>query len=284
MEKSSETVGRRVAVALRLCRCRFRVRALCQLFVMKKLFTLPDISRTIFATHLGSSIAFVFLDVICDLVSMAMKGLPSWMLGQAKKVSGIVPQKYDYIMVIDFEATCDEAVTISPQEIIEFPCLKLSTKTFDIESEFHHYVRPKFHPKLTEFCTHLTGITQDTVQDQPDFVTVLKLFETWLQTEAHEKSFIVLTCGNWDINTCLRKQCEDYKIDVPAWAYRWINLKKVHKSVMGNYPKSFAQILSELDLKFEGRPHSGIDDSRNIAKAVKALALKGHIFESTNVY
>ena len=65
-----------------------------------------------------------------------MKSLPSWMLGQAKKVSGIVPQKYDYIMVIDFEATCDEAVTISPQEIIEFPCLKLSTKTFDIESEF----------------------------------------------------------------------------------------------------------------------------------------------------
>ena len=212
------------------------------------------------------------------------KKLPAWMLGQAKKSNTILPQSYDFIMVIDFEATCDEDKIISPQEIIEFPCLKISTKTFEITSEFHHFVKPKFHPKLTEFCTHLTGITQDTVQDQPDFVTVLKMFENWLQYEVdNEQSFIVLTCGNWDINTCLRKQCEDYKIDIPSWAYRWINLKKVHKSVIGNYPKSFAQILSDLNLNFEGRPHSGIDDSRNIAKAVKALALKGHIFESTNV-
>ena len=28
---------------------------------------------------------------------------------------------------------------------------------------FHQYVKPKLNPKLSEFCTELTGIVQDTV-------------------------------------------------------------------------------------------------------------------------
>ena len=51
----------------------------------------------------------------------------------------------------------------------------------------------------------------------------------------------------------------------------------------GKFPRSLNDILTINDLEFEGRPHSGIDDSKNIAKAVKALALKAHIFDYTNL-
>ena len=205
------------------------------------------------------------------------------MLPTSKNATGFRPQIFDYILALDFEATCVENSRISPQEIIEFPCLKISTKTFEIESEFHTYVKPKFHPRLSEFCTELTGISQDTVEHQPDFVTVLDLFEQWLKSQnLQESSFVLLTCGNWDLNTCLRHQCADYQVDIPSWATKWINLKKAHQKVFGHFPRSFATILSDLDLKFEGRPHSGIDDTKNIAKAVKALALKGHVFDVTD--
>ena len=154
---------------------------------------------------------------------------------------------------------------------------------FDIENEFHTYVKPQFHPTLSEFCTSLTGISQDTVEHQPDFITVLDLFDKWLKSQKIENSsFVVLTCGNWDLNTCLRHQCDDYKTEFPSWGTKWINLKKAHQKVFGHFPRSFATILSDLDLQFEGRPHSGIDDTKNIAKAVKALALKGHVFEVTD--
>jgi hypothetical protein len=46
-------------------------------------------------------------------------------------------QKYDYFLVLDFEATCDEQRKIHPIEIIEFPVLKINARTFECESTFH---------------------------------------------------------------------------------------------------------------------------------------------------
>ncbi|CAF4672976.1 unnamed protein product, partial [Rotaria magnacalcarata] len=46
-------------------------------------------------------------------------------------------QSYDYFLVLDFEATCDEERKIHPIEIIEFPVLKINARTFQCESTFH---------------------------------------------------------------------------------------------------------------------------------------------------
>ena len=62
-----------------------------------------------------------------------------------------------YLLVLDFEATCSKGSQPHPQEIIEFPCIKVNTENMKIESTFHQYVRPESHPVLTDFCTQLTG-------------------------------------------------------------------------------------------------------------------------------
>ncbi len=49
----------------------------------------------------------------------------------------IKPQNYDYFLVLDFEATCDQERKIHPIEIIEFPVLKINARTFQCESIFH---------------------------------------------------------------------------------------------------------------------------------------------------
>ena len=69
-------------------------------------------------------------------------------------------QKFRTLYVIDFEATCngDQRKPLRPQEIIEFPCVRVDTKTFKPTATFHEYVRPVHHARLTHFCTELTGI------------------------------------------------------------------------------------------------------------------------------
>ena len=192
--------------------------------------------------------------------------------------------KFNLICLL-FEATCLRNQQIKPQEIIEFPCLKIETQNFTVTSQFHSYVRPLVHPNLSEFCTELTGILQETVDNQPDLPTVLDNFKTWLQADQKEElaNFAIVTCGDWDLKTCLPKQCEAYGLEIPFWAKRWINLKISHQIVHnGKFPRHLNQILTDNGLTFEGRPHSGIDDTKNIARAIQAIASKGHIFNYTN--
>ena len=69
------------------------------------------------------------------------------------------PQKFDYFCVLDFEATCEQDVKLKPMEVVEFPIVLMNASTLQTEADFHHYVRPVVHPKLTPFCTELTGIS-----------------------------------------------------------------------------------------------------------------------------
>lgn len=61
---------------------------------------------------------------------------------------------------------------VKPQEIIEFPCILFNLKTLEQETIFHTYVKPVFKPTLSPFCTKLTKITQDKVENAPEFKQV----------------------------------------------------------------------------------------------------------------
>ena len=51
------------------------------------------------------------------------------------------------------------------QEIIEFPCVIVNARTLELEASWRTYVKPDVHPQLSAFCTKLTGITQDRVNN-----------------------------------------------------------------------------------------------------------------------
>ena len=68
---------------------------------------------------------------------------------------------FDYLVVIDFEATCfGRDNTEFCQEIIQFPAVLVDLDTLSITDEFCKFVKPVVNPTLTEYCTNLTGITQ----------------------------------------------------------------------------------------------------------------------------
>ena len=82
-------------------------------------------------------------------------------------------QNFDHFFVLDFEATCLRDQQIDPQEIIEFPCVKVDAKNFSVESSFHRYVRPVHLPNLSHFCTELVTIFV--------FVVIKSKFDNYLR-------------------------------------------------------------------------------------------------------
>jgi inhibitor of KinA sporulation pathway (predicted exonuclease) len=187
-------------------------------------------------------------------------------------------------IVIDFEATCDEPYNPDPQEIIEFPAVAVAVDSGGTSEtkEFHTYLRPVAHPKLTDFCLHLTGIGQEQVDRGPSFPEVLGRFDTWLRTECPGDALFV-TCGDWDLGSLLPRQCAQHHLPVPAWADRWCNLKRIFARY---FPHASDQthlidMANSLDLPITGRLHSGIDDARNIARVLQSLLRRGAVIENT---
>lgn len=175
----------------------------------------------------------------------------------------------DYLCVLDFEAQCEDNVRLNPQEIIEFPTVILDVKNNKIVSEFHTYVKPEQYPVLTDFCTQLTGITQDKVDNGVLLLDALKQHTQFLQDNGLLKpdgpTMAFVTCGDWDLKTCLPKQLEFLKVDVPAHYKNWINIKFKFHDHYRVRPKGMTDMLNHLGLDLIGRHHSGIDDTRNIA-------------------
>ena len=177
-------------------------------------------------------------------------------------------------VVIDFEATCDEPYNPDPQEIIEFPAVIVSPGESDAR-EFHRYVRPVVHPRLTPFCAKLTGISQERVDGSPPFPEVLARFNEWWHANAADA--LVVTCGDWDLSSLLPRQCAQHRLAVPAWADRWANLKRVYADSFPNASDraTLAEIAASLSVQLVGRAHSGIDDSRNIARVLRRMIEMG---------
>ncbi|XP_053406434.1 uncharacterized protein LOC123546709 [Mercenaria mercenaria] len=141
--------------------------------------------------------------------------------------------------------------------------------------KFHEYVKPVVNPQLTAFCTKLTGITQEKVDKADLFPEVLGRVETWLQDRqlGVEKSYAVLTDGPWDMFRFMYYQCKESDIEMPLWSKKWVNIRKSYCNFYHCGRGGIEIMLKNLGMKFEGSPHSGIDDSINIARiAIKMLS------------
>lgn len=201
-------------------------------------------------------------------------------LMQSVVEGGATDTYYDYICVVDFEATCEE--NNPPEfthEIIEFPLVLVNTHTLQIVDSFQEYVKPEVNSKLSDFCVQLTGITQKMVDEADTFPSVLQRVVLWLQEKelGTKYKYVLLTDGSWDMSKFLNIQCRVSRIRYPQFARKWINIRKSY----GNFykvPRTQTKLnvmLEKLGLKYEGRPHSGLDDSRNIARIALRMLKDG---------
>lgn len=135
-------------------------------------------------------------------------------------------QPWGSFLCFDVEATCEQGKNFDyPNEIIvrvaplvvvadgqEFPVVLLQWeededggrgKLVTVDT-FHTYVRPTWRPVLSDFCSSLTGITQEVIDAAPTFPEVLGLLEAWLDKwdlrDGDElKDALWVTDGPWDL-------------------------------------------------------------------------------------
>merc|ERR1712203_842163 len=71
------------------------------------------------------------------------------------------------------------------------------------------------------------------------------------------------------------EQCATSGEHVPERFRQWLNIKNLFKRVVGKPGRGMPGMLQDLRLPLEGRHHSGLDDSRNIAKILASLLKTG---------
>ncbi|KAI1233787.1 hypothetical protein IHE44_0004234, partial [Lamprotornis superbus] len=182
--------------------------------------------------------------------------------------------------------------------MFEFPAVLLNTSTGVIESEFHMYVQPQEHPILSEFCTELTGITQNQVDEGVPLNICLSQFLKWIQKIQKEKKIIFstdsqsnctseakacafVTWTDWDLGVCLHYECKRKQLRKPDILNSWIDLKATYRAFYNRKPKGLNGALQDLGIVFEGREHSGLDDSRNTARLAWRLICDGCVLKIT---
>ncbi|KAK0089820.1 hypothetical protein PV325_005127 [Microctonus aethiopoides] len=202
---------------------------------------------------------------------MAMRILAKSKLLRTENINVI--QKLENLLIIDFEATCEKNFAIPTPEIIEFPCVAVNTKNWQIDNVFHKYVKPRINPILSPFCTDLTGIMQETIDNEEHFPMVFEKFQKWLEINGYSNnnSSGFVTSGDWDLKVMLPNQCKLDDLTVPDNFKQWIDLKKIFFNANQYYPRSIKDMLRKLNLSHEGRLHSGLSDSLNMLKIIQTL-------------
>eukprot|EP01084_Bolivina_argentea_P154612 269477_1 len=210
--------------------------------------------------------------------------------------TNLTAQRFRYLIVLDFEATCAKNRKINPQEIIEWPAIIIDTQTNQLllDKIFHFYIKPKYHPQLTPFCTQLTGITQElinTIGCKNTIESVTSQWNKWclnnnllpINLSKDKPNSCIVTCGDWDLKTCWTEQKRISNCEIAALFHSWINIKIIFKqNTYNNYYHngfSMMSMLQHLNIKHTGRHHSGIDDVKNICKIVQRLLQMGAKFD-----
>jgi len=194
-----------------------------------------------------------------------------------------------YLLVLDFEATCgDGVINREEMEIIEFPTLVYNLQEKRVQATFHEYVRPVLNPTLTEFCTALTGIIQETVDKADTFPDVWSRYKEFMRSNGFmddPAQYSFITCGDWDLKTALPQQLSlassdiqksDFSLLQSHFIDRLINLKRSYKKQYNDrYTRDMNTMLKHLGMEIEGRHHSGIDDCSNILRIVERMLNDG---------
>ena len=169
------------------------------------------------------------------------------------------------ILVIDLEATCDEAddLPAHDMEIIEIGAV-WATAEGNALATFQALVRPVLRPQLTPFCRQLTGIKQAEVDGAELFPVVAAKLARFARL--HQP--VDATWGSWGQFDAkqLARECERHSIQHPLAAFKHVNLKRLFAKARRIKEVGMARALQMVGLPLDGAHHRGLDDARNVAK------------------
>jgi 3'-5' exoribonuclease 1 len=166
-------------------------------------------------------------------------------------------------IILDLEATCWQGNAMDRrQEVIELAAYHVNGYG-EWGEHFNAFVRPLDHPRLSAYCTELTGITQEMVDKARRFDVVGQRFQDWLETI--DGQLLLCTWGAKDVPILLG-ECKRHDID-PDFLPRAINLKAQYAQIHKLYKEvGLMKAIERSGIEFEGEAHRAINDAYNTAR------------------
>jgi inhibitor of KinA sporulation pathway (predicted exonuclease) len=170
---------------------------------------------------------------------------------------------YSRFFVVDLELTCwadmPRSEQLAKNEIIEIGLTEIDLKERKILKSNSYLVKPK-NLDISDFCTSLTGITKQQLESASDLTKVSK------QIRNDFPYFKNTPWGAWgDDYYAVVRDCAS-KNAVNPFSDNYYDLQELYtlsngldKRVKLNY------VLEKFGMTFQGREHSGKDDSYNTA-------------------
>lgn len=184
-------------------------------------------------------------------------------------------------LIVDVEATCFSDIDQTHptesrlREVIEIGIVSMNLKTFELMEEKSYVVKPRF-TKVSQFCTDLTGWTQEQVhqgQDLEDaFASIRDDFKltrhhTWWSYGEFDKYILSIGEGKVSPDAMYGIKSSPFS-DMRAHfnAKTLLAMRFDFKREIG-----MAKALEHFNLNLEGNHHNGLDDARNTAKLVQLI-------------
>lgn len=176
-------------------------------------------------------------------------------------------RRFKMLLVVDLEATCwgDALHPREDMETIEFGAVLVRMSDLKPIDERCWFIKPQLHPKLSDYCTGLTSVTQGQVDAGLAFEEVSVQISAWL--ELYREGLGWGSWGNFDKHQ-LQKDARRCAIQSPLEPYTHTNLKNAfaHHHQLGKPRPGMERALELCGMSVEGAHHRGIDDARNIAR------------------
>jgi inhibitor of KinA sporulation pathway (predicted exonuclease) len=176
--------------------------------------------------------------------------------------------KYNKIIIVDLEATCwatREESSRNTSEIIEIGTVLYNLDTCRIEKSDSFLVKP-VNSVVSEFCTTLTTLTQEDVDDGMAFKTACD----YLMNEYSSLDYPWASYGAYD-RKMIDRQCKAHSIKNPM-SDEHINVKLLYTLISPSHKRvGMEQALDALGIPLVGTHHRGIDDAKNITKILESI-------------
>lgn len=171
-------------------------------------------------------------------------------------------------VIVDLEAICWESDSRTAEmEIIEIGAVLLDGISFQSFSDFEQFVRPLLNPDLSSFCKELTNITQNQIDEAPDYKEAFEHFLSWIGDEP----FKLCSWGQFDFDM-FNVENNRNGLAFPFGFKGHINLKEMYSRAFNTKPCiGLREALHKRNMTFMGKHHRGIDDARNIARIAQII-------------
>ena len=179
-------------------------------------------------------------------------------------------KKLDQILVVDLEATCwpGEPPVGQESDIIEIGLCTLDVATGERLERVSIVVRPE-RSKVGAYCTALTTLTQDEVEQGISFAEACAL----LRTKYGSRERLWASFGDYD-RWMFESECENHGVEYP-FGRGHINVKSLFAVVEGlDQELPLNEAMEWLGFPLEGHHHRGEDDAWNIARILGHLVLE----------